>query len=269
MEDNRVDSILMQASSLSVRDELEEVGGFNCYVIDAATDYGPYTVWIDPQHGYNIARAENTKKPESLVRDGKRRFGGHGSYHFLLDNVHFEKIDGIWVPMEAYIEVKRYNADGRLRRTWKMHHKRTDFQLNPDHHALGSFIPQIEEGSRFPIEGVPGIQYEWRDGEIVTYIDEFVIDALDKSVDSLCSDVNANLTLNDKGKNEKTPDSAVLKVEKQPDEQDKDSAQDQVVATPGPGFSILFLLIGIGLAFLVVLFVVYFRRGKGIPHEKT
>jgi hypothetical protein len=261
----------MQASSLSVRDELEEVGGFNCYVIDAATDYGPYTVWIDPQHGYNIARAENTKKPESLVRDGKRKLGGHGqaAYHFLLDNVNFEKIDGIWVPMEAYIEVKDYNANGRHDYTWKMHHKRTDFQLNPDHHALGSFIPQIEEGSRFPIEGVPGIQYEWRDGEIVTYIDEFVIDALDKSVDSLCSDVNANLTLNDKGKNEKTPDSAVLKVEKQPDEQDKDSAQDQVVATPGPGFSILFLLIGIGLAFLVVLFVVYFRRGKRIPHKKT
>jgi len=44
----RFDSILKQADSTSVRDELERVGSGDCYVIDAKTKHGTYTIWLDP-----------------------------------------------------------------------------------------------------------------------------------------------------------------------------------------------------------------------------
>ncbi|MHC4575511.1 MAG: hypothetical protein ACYS76_15540, partial [Planctomycetota bacterium] len=51
----RVDTVLRSSGRISVRDSLEQVGRSPCYVIDAVTERGRYTLWIDPQHGYNIA----------------------------------------------------------------------------------------------------------------------------------------------------------------------------------------------------------------------
>jgi len=53
----RVDRVLRQSDSLFLRDEAESVNGVDCYVIEAKTNYGHYTVWIDPEHGYSIAKA--------------------------------------------------------------------------------------------------------------------------------------------------------------------------------------------------------------------
>jgi len=165
---NSIDKILSNASSLTVRNGLENVGTSDCHVIDAETEYGRYTVWIDAQHGYNIARAERIKNSESLYHDGTRRFGGTGSYVFLLDNVRFEKVDDIWIPMEADIEERRYyGEEGTLWSITKRHHPRTSIQLNPDHEAIGSFIPQIEEGSQAFLRGVGGIMYKWVGGKMV------------------------------------------------------------------------------------------------------
>ena len=62
----RVDSILRQGNILRVRDKMTEVSGSECYVIDGFTKHGKYTVWIDPQHGYNIVKATTHKKEGDL-----------------------------------------------------------------------------------------------------------------------------------------------------------------------------------------------------------
>ncbi|MHC4620330.1 MAG: hypothetical protein ACYTEQ_21485, partial [Planctomycetota bacterium] len=67
----RVDSILRGCRRISVRDTLERVGRSHCYVIDAVTQRGRYTVWIDPQHGYNIARAELSGGKGDMLYDTK------------------------------------------------------------------------------------------------------------------------------------------------------------------------------------------------------
>ena len=169
-DDERVDSILRQATSISVRRETENVNGIDCFVIDAITsERGRYALWIDPEHGYNIAKAE-------LRRDGEH---GHKFYdHSMsedekilssLENVRFKKIDNVWVPMEA---------DYSMNRTWsqkqdfvrdKVHHKRYKFVLNPDHGTLKSFVPDdIPNGASANIVSFPSsLAFIWQDGKVV------------------------------------------------------------------------------------------------------
>ncbi len=139
-DDERVDSILRQAASISVRRENEKVNGIDCFVIDATTlERGRYTLWIDPEHGYNIAKAE-------LRRDGKHQHKFYGrpmredeKILASLENVRFKKIDNVWVPKEADDSVNRtWDKDQDFYR-YKVHHERVEFVLNPDHEALNSF----------------------------------------------------------------------------------------------------------------------------------
>jgi len=145
----RVDSTLRRSRRISVRDRLERVGGSQCYVIDAVTERGKYTLWIDPRHGYNIAKIQNLKKEGDLFRVmpmdeelHRHLVGKGGSFYVCVQNVRFEKNKDTWVPMEA--EVK-YNFDTPGDRIvhfeGKKHIKRTQVILNPDHDAMGSFIP--------------------------------------------------------------------------------------------------------------------------------
>ncbi|MHC4756981.1 MAG: hypothetical protein ACYTBP_17810, partial [Planctomycetota bacterium] len=168
-DDERVDSILRQAASISVRTENEKVNGIDCFVIDARTlERGRYTLWIDPEHGYNIARAEQR-------RDGKNqhKFYVHpmmesGKISSSLENVRFQKIDNVWVPMEADISTDRIFGQGKDFHRSKTHHERYEFVLNPDHEALNSFVPDdIPNGSKAYIVGVRSRKYTWQDGKIV------------------------------------------------------------------------------------------------------
>jgi hypothetical protein len=117
--EERVDRVLRQAPSIRLRDRLERVGRSRCYVIEALTERGRYTLWIDPQHGYNMAYASSS-------------------------NVRFKKIQDVWVLMEADC---KNDGEGINGKGWnKLHYKRTEVILNPDHEALGSFVPDVEDG---------------------------------------------------------------------------------------------------------------------------
>ncbi|MHC4499418.1 MAG: hypothetical protein ACYS21_09940, partial [Planctomycetota bacterium] len=143
--EERVDRILRQARSIRVRDRLERVGRSRCYVIEALTERGRYTLWIDPQHGYNIAKAEVFRDarqsdivfPEHMKGKIKMAFSS-------LSNVRFKKIKDVWVVMKADCKIDSETIDGK---GWnKLHYKRTEVILNPDHEALGSFVPDFEDG---------------------------------------------------------------------------------------------------------------------------
>ena len=159
----RVDSILREGGNVSVRDRLEKVGASECYVLDAKTARGKYTLWIDPKHGYSLAKAEVRRREGDLSQD---RPLPKGTLSFFLENVRFEKVDGVWVPMEWDIKVTANWLNDHL--ISKTHDKRTAITLNPDHEALGSFVPNdIKNGAKVYIIQVPGIHYTWQDGQVV------------------------------------------------------------------------------------------------------
>ncbi|MHC4704444.1 MAG: LamG-like jellyroll fold domain-containing protein [Planctomycetota bacterium] len=136
--EERVDRLLRQARSIRVRDRLERLGRSRCYVIEALIERGRYTLWIDPQHGYNIAKAEVFREarqcdavfPESWK--GKMKMACNS-----LENARFKKIEDVWVLMEVDCKTDSESIYGK---GWnKLHYKRTEVILNPDHEALRSF----------------------------------------------------------------------------------------------------------------------------------
>lgn len=60
--EERIDLYLSKEKNVTVRNKTERIGGSECFVIDARTAYGKFTIWIDPVHGYNIAQEEVQKK---------------------------------------------------------------------------------------------------------------------------------------------------------------------------------------------------------------
>jgi hypothetical protein len=162
----RVDSIIRNADTISVRDNTQSISGSDCYVIDAATKHGKYTLWIDPAHGYNIAKAIARKTRGDQWSRGILK--GKAKIFFSMKNVSFKKIDGVWVPMEADTYSSQTWSKGQF---WKSsgRTRRTKFILNPDHDALGSFLPDdIRDGAKISyINGVKTRGYTWLSGRPV------------------------------------------------------------------------------------------------------
>ena len=156
----RIDSVIRQADTMSVRKELEKIGSSACYVIDAETNSGTYTAWFDPQHGYQIAQVEISVGPNdhyrtTTLKDDESRF-------LSVKNIRFENIDGTWIPMEADIHVKSIKPHLGLSVIIDKHHKVTHMNLNPDHEALGSFVPVVPNGT-IMWDMDFGIKYTWQE----------------------------------------------------------------------------------------------------------
>ena len=178
-------------TSLSVRDQMESVNGYGCYVIDADTKRGKYSVWLDPTHGYNISKAEVVRRKGDLVYGHKEPMP-HGEIRFSLPKVSFKKIDEVWIPMEATYEIS-WLSDEEGKMVTKVHNTRTEVVLNPDHEALGSFKPDdIKNGTHVFLVGAPGARYSWQDGKLIPDVDKATIDQLDKMTDEIIRKDRAN-----------------------------------------------------------------------------
>ena len=158
----RIDSVLGKAETISLRIQTEQIEKAECYVIDAVTKRGKYTLWLDPQHGYNIAKIEVQRKKGDLIGDMKSLTT---DMLFSLKNVRFEQIDAVWVPIEADMQ----QTGGSQGKTTKWHHKRTEMVLNPDHNTLGSFVADdIPDGTKVIFPGrFDKTTYVWQDGKPV------------------------------------------------------------------------------------------------------
>jgi len=127
---------------------------------------------LDPEHGYHPVKV-NAKATEGDEYSYKKVFSKGQVKLEYLKNVRFEKIDGIWVPMEAdrgihnTVEPESFVKDDT-------HFKRTKVVLNPDHDKLGSFDDPLENPAQDPelvngtrMDLVPGIRHTWQDGKVV------------------------------------------------------------------------------------------------------
>jgi hypothetical protein len=146
-------SLLRDAEKVSMLDKMETIDGSECYVIEAETGPLKSRAWIDPTHGFHIAKITSWRA---------------GRKFCVAWNVVFKRIDGIWIPMEK--DFQYFNSGGRWSED-KHHYRITKVILNPDHDALESFAPVPQEGSIVSIEGAAGIkekrEYTWQNGQIV------------------------------------------------------------------------------------------------------
>lgn len=171
--DQRLDTILRKADHISVRENAESVSGSECFVIEADTAHGHYTVWLDPDHGFHPAKILREAKGGHYTHD-RKMIKGETAFTYLK-NVRFEKIDEIWIPVEADAGCDRRTPQGYFVKD-DYHYKRTQITLNPDHDTLGSFAdpikenpandPKLKNGTRIRLYKNPK-EFIWQDGKLV------------------------------------------------------------------------------------------------------
>jgi len=188
----RLDNILKNdVKHISVREEPEMINGSTCFVVEADTKRGDFTIWFDSEHGYHPAKIKakvgigddtgSLEYPGVITKEqGIER-------DYTLENVRFEKVDSVWIPMEA--DSKRHvilgNENGF---SDEQHHfKFTKITLNPDHEALNSFgnpaenpelDPELEDGTLVYHIGYPSAT--WQDGKVIEDITGKEVDLNDR-----------------------------------------------------------------------------------------
>ena len=165
----RFDHILKRAGpgQISVRDKMVDLNGTAHYVIDAKTKNGRYTIWLNPEKGYNFSKAILVKKSgdfyKSRVLDG-------GTMKFVITNNEFKEVDGVWVPVKATAQFNRSRPNVAHIKA-EINIELTSILINPDHDALDSFsVDDIKNGSQVFFAGRFNPAQEkltWKDGKVV------------------------------------------------------------------------------------------------------
>ncbi len=180
----RVDEILRSANRTSLRDERQAVNGSECLVLDATTDYGEYTVWIDPGHGYNIAKAEiRARAAQKHLYRGRPVRAGESI--LKVDILRFEEFEGAWMAVEGTWEHSYDRHDGARQKT-ETHVRITDLTVAPDHEALRSFVrDDVPNGTAAYIAPFAHIRHTWEDGSLVPEFDGEAVGKIDEIVQEM------------------------------------------------------------------------------------
>ena len=196
IDNERVDAALRKGQTVSVRDKTEKINGSECYIIDAEDSSKKYTIWIDPEYGYNITKGQVQYKNSDLF--------------LSQENIRFEKIDGFWIIAEAVMRrIQKFRNGDFTDETTRC--KMIEIKLNPDHEGLTSFLPddilngttvlfngEVWKKTNSHIRTASGriisnmrtgirtyfdeqgqvVSYTWRDGKVIDVNDSIVADFL-------------------------------------------------------------------------------------------
>ena len=126
IDNERIDVALRKERNVSMRDKTEKLNGSDCYVIESECPSEKDTFWIDPRHGYSIAKAQARYKDRDLF--------------ISQENVCFRKIDDVWIVVEAVVKRIQKFRNGNFTDASRRD-KLIEIKLNPDHERIGSFLP--------------------------------------------------------------------------------------------------------------------------------
>jgi beta-lactamase regulating signal transducer with metallopeptidase domain len=171
-----VAAILKDSPTTILHDEMENVDGFACHVIEGSTDHGTYQIWVDPQCDYRIRRAIVRKGPGDMYY-GKpiaKSAAGDESNDIVrvrneISDVKLEEIGGHFIPVAETQVGTVVRAGGKESRSKEVV-KRSAIDVSPDFEKLGAFVmDNIPEGTRLWIldPNNHNYGYEWRGGKAV------------------------------------------------------------------------------------------------------
>jgi len=162
----KIDDALRDPSAkLVVRKEPENIGGVDCYVLDVSSLYGRGTVWLDPEHGYNMAQAHFSLRTGDVFKPTNKPITDPWESNFYWKDMTFTLVDDVWFPTQGTFEV---SIDSQKFWEKSAHHiKITDLKLNPDMDAMDAFsTAHIPNGAPCAYIDRPG-KYTWQDGRVI------------------------------------------------------------------------------------------------------
>jgi hypothetical protein len=160
----RIDLNFRQASSISVREKTEMVDGAACYVIDAVTKSGRGSIWLDPEHGYLIAKAEYHVKAGDFYNE---RIKTGTVMDFKLYDVRFKKVNDTWVTVAGTEESNKvWLPDGYEH--YKESYVISEITLHPDFSTLPNAfaLEDVHEGAKVQVASNRKGNFVWRNGKI-------------------------------------------------------------------------------------------------------
>ena len=169
----RMDEVMADSSTrVSVRDEPETINGVDCHVLDVTSQYGRATLWLDPEHGYNVAQASSHFKGGDIHLAGtNKRFGSSYKQDNYYKAISFELVDGVWFPTKGTMEYE--GSDSRSWWAYNISDTFANVKLNPDMNAaLSTAEADIPDGAVGAYRGqhIPvgsSSPYVWQDGRMV------------------------------------------------------------------------------------------------------
>lgn len=253
----RIDIVLRQCETLSVRDKMETISSEACYVIDAKSPTSTYTIWMNPKRGYNISQAIIKLSP-----------GAQGAFDILsvnedrsltVSDMRFQQIGEVHVPMvyNAYFE---YRRDGVVYRKGTEHGKVTDITFDPDHEKFASFIPKMRNGTIITDKDFD-LTFRWYGGRLVPNVDEAVIEQIDKMTEEILAEGQVSKDLETTQKTKIATNEPTIVKEAQPERQvDTAKGRGEVLSETRP---YMLLLIPIGLLIIgIIYWKVYIIKGR-------
>jgi hypothetical protein len=254
----KVDKLLAAAQQITSRQEV--VDGHACMRVEGSTPTGHYTVWFDLDRGCNIMKASVKREWNSVTGHGMPLWQEYAYLVHLSRNVPFDERDkrvsaldeisdvqlsqfgSVWLPVSMIeISTETDRDAGIWRYVAKMQRTKVDLSPAFSADAFRAHIPngtKILESTGSTFDGVPRI---WRDGKIVTVVDQSKIGSLNHSLDQ----VNASPA---------TPPPSMP-------ERDLASA-DRPVRSPMTMLAALVVLLGIGM---IAGFYIFLRRNRKSP----
>lgn len=168
----RMEELIFGARSVQLRPDKEEVNGAACYVVDAHTAYGDFTVWFDPAKDYNVARSVIVQDGGDVYEGVRLVKGGRARYDYAAER--FIEIDGLWVVAEASMRQSAALLQGNGH-DYVHRLKRTNIRLLAQGSDDGAYVLRAEDipngatlmgevGSRRK-SGDP--EWRWYNGEFV------------------------------------------------------------------------------------------------------
>jgi hypothetical protein len=250
----RIDTVLRQCETLSVRDEMEIIDSEACYVIDAKSPTSSYTVWMNPNRGYSISQA--------VIKHGP---GTQGAFGVLSENedrsltvsdVRFQQIGEVHVPMayNVYFERRR---DGVVYRKVTIHGKVNDINFDPDHEKLASFVPKMRDGTVITDKDF-GLRFQWHDGKLVPNVDEAALEQIDRITVEIMAEGQVPAELATGKKTEAGPNNASATVNELPDTVE---SREKVMGESRSFPTLVFVLIGLSII-AIIAWRVFLVKGR-------
>jgi len=249
----RIDTVLRQCETLSVRDEMEIIDSEACYVIDAKSPTSSYTLWMNPNRGYSISQA--------VIKLGP---GTQGAFDVLSENedrsltvsdVRFQQIGEVHVPMayNAYFERRR---DGVVYSKGTVRGKVTDITFDPDHEKLASFVPKMRDGTKITDKDF-GLRFRWHDGKLVPDVDEAALEQIDRITEEIMAEGQVPAGLATDKKTEAGPNNESATVNELPDTAE---SQEKVIAESRSFQTLILVLIGLSVIAIIAWRVYLFKK---------
>ena len=168
--------LLKERATLALREGMEEVDGRPCHVVTARSKFGHYTLWIDPQRSFHLARARLEQGrghwiapghafPQMIpiADDGGRTSCLAVAQLTTVDHVRFILVGERWVPSGAVV-TNTFTLDDQFSLRLIGAYERRHIDIAPDFEKLKPFELVIPEGTPVAFEGSFPVRFIWRNG---------------------------------------------------------------------------------------------------------